>query len=80
MSIQTETIISLNDARKEFPLLPHLHAVYRWASRGVSGVRLETFKQGGKRLTSKEAVARFMKSQNQTPAERADAELVADGC
>lgn len=80
MGIKNETVISLKDARDEFPLPPNLHAIYRWASHGVSGVRLETFKQGGKRLTSKEAVARFLEVQNQTPAERADAELVAEGC
>jgi len=80
MSIKKETVISLKDARKEFPLPPNIHAIYRWASHGVAGDRLETFKQGGKMLTSKEAVARFLDSQNQTPSERADAELLADGC
>jgi hypothetical protein len=33
--------------------------VYGWIARGVHGVRLETIHQGGKRVTSIEALERF---------------------
>jgi hypothetical protein len=32
---------------------------YRWALRGLRGIRLETVMIGGRRYTSREAVARF---------------------
>ena len=34
--------------------------VWRWAQRGVRGVRLESFNEGGKRYTTREAHARFV--------------------
>jgi hypothetical protein len=37
----------------------HPSSCHRWRTSGVSGVRLETTKCGGKRLTSVEAVHRF---------------------
>lgn len=33
--------------------------VWRWAARGVKGVRLETYLRAGRRFTTKEAFARF---------------------
>ena len=37
----------------------HLSAVYRWAQRGVRGVRLEVVRVGGTTYTSREALQRF---------------------
>jgi hypothetical protein len=34
--------------------------LWRWRTRGVNGIRLETFKVGKKRFTSLEAIARFI--------------------
>ena len=39
---------------------PHPSTVYRWRLAGVRGVRLETVRCGGRRLTSIEAVRRFL--------------------
>lgn len=39
---------------------PHPATCFRWRQRGISGVRLETFKVGGRRETSVEAVHRFI--------------------
>lgn len=39
---------------------PHLTTCLRWTTRGVSGIKLESFVLGGRRLTSEEAVLRFM--------------------
>ena len=39
---------------------PHVGALYRWASTGVDGVRLEWAKVGGIRVTTRAAVLRFI--------------------
>lgn len=39
---------------------PHLVTCLRWCSRGSRGVRLESSVLGGRRLTSVDAVQRFM--------------------
>ncbi len=61
----TETIISFTGVTK----LPCMRCdgkqispatVYRWASEGVKGIRLECFVQGGRLVTSVEAVNRFI--------------------
>ena len=36
-----------------------MSSVYRWISKGIAGVRLETVMRGGRRFTSEEAVQRF---------------------
>lgn len=68
--------------------------VWRWCSRGIKGVRLETTMIGGTRMTSREAVARFFErltaaangsAPRQTPAKQkraisqAEAELAKAG-
>lgn len=37
----------------------HLATVHRWATRGVSGIRLETLRIGGAKFTSAEALQAF---------------------
>ena len=41
---------------------PHLSTVLRWGSNGSAGVKLETLCVGGKRMSSKEAVLRFVQA------------------
>jgi Protein of unknown function (DUF1580) len=38
----------------------HLSTVMRWRTRGVRGARLEAFRLGGRWVTSREALARFI--------------------
>lgn len=38
---------------------PHVSTLYRWATGGVSGVKLETIRVGGTLCTSLEALQRF---------------------
>jgi len=38
---------------------PHPSSCYRWRTSGVKGVKLETQRNGGRRVTSIEAVHRF---------------------
>lgn len=60
----SETACPLKQAAKLFPHPPSLQTLWRWASRGVRGVTLETFRQGGKRFTTREAVDRFLHACN----------------
>jgi len=65
MDPRKETCLSLKEAA-QLPELraggrgPHLATVWRWASAGVRGVTLETAHIGGRRVTSQEAVSRFL--------------------
>ncbi len=59
-----EDLISLSEAAKLLPIRPggkrpHIATLYRWTSRGVRGVVLESTQCGGTRATSKEAIRRF---------------------
>ncbi len=65
ISLQSETILPLSQAAKCLPgrsaagRPPHVATLYRWASRGICGVRLETLRLGGGLVTSAEALQRF---------------------
>jgi hypothetical protein len=63
MSILDETPLSLLEAAPLFGR-PHQNTLRRWANKGVNGVRLETFRLGGKLLTTREACERFVAAQN----------------
>ena len=63
---EVETLIPFHEARSALPgrkrvALPTLH---RWRLHGVRGVRLETVLVGGLRYTSREAIRRFIATQN----------------
>lgn len=70
MSIFDETILSLHDATQLIPSncagkRINFSTVWRWALKGIiaqdgTRVRLEIVKCGGRRLTSKEALERFV--------------------
>ena len=47
---------------------PHRSTTVRWADRGVGGFRLETVTIGGRRFTSREALARFIARLNGPPS------------
>ena len=57
-NLTRETLISLTNAAKEFKR--HVNTFHRWHLKGISGVRLETIKLGGIRMTSREAIRRFI--------------------
>lgn len=57
----SEDLISLIEASKILPGRPHISTLFRLASpRGLRGVRLETLLVGGRRWTSRQALARFV--------------------
>lgn len=97
IDLTREAPITLNDAVKLFPKNArgkHVHAsqLYRYASRGLRGVVLETVQAGAKKCTTRAAVFRFFErltaASAGTPAPAAakpsnlskvDAELDAEG-
>ena len=50
--------------QERFGLTVDRTTIYRWHSRGVRGVKLETLQLGSKRFTSKEALERFIEATN----------------
>ena len=68
-----EEILPLAEAARRLPRLragrpTHPSTLWRWASRGVRGVRLETVRVGGTTATSTEALKRFCAALNGEPA------------
>jgi hypothetical protein len=75
IDITNETLVQLSEAAG---LLPgrrgkklHVSTLYRWVQRGVRGVRLETVLIGGSRLTSVEAIERFVDRLSSPPVDDA---------
>lgn len=60
MTLFTEDLVSLTQVAQELDV--HVSAPYRWLHRGVRGVRLESVRIGGKLLTSRQAVNRFLRA------------------
>jgi len=93
IDIETEHLATLNEARMWLPTTPDVSTLFRWCSRGVRGVRLESIQIGGRRCTSREALARFAEQLTAGTAEpprrttrqkrrahkRAESELAAAG-
>jgi len=64
ITIGTEQVVTLKDAcallpRRRRGKKPSVATLYRWATTGVRGVRLESIMVGGTRCTSIEAIQRF---------------------
>ncbi len=69
IDIESETVISLGAACREFPPNGRSNATMaRYIQKGIRGVKLETVKIGGRRYTSREAIARFITAQNAADA------------
>ena len=66
--IAHERPMTLPAAAKEFGRIsgrtPHVATVWRWCSRGVRGVRLESLVIGGTRLVTQDAIDRFLAATN----------------
>ncbi|RLS79021.1 MAG: DUF1580 domain-containing protein [Planctomycetota bacterium] len=66
IDLTNETPIRLSQAKNKFfgdkPV--SIATLHRWRLRGVRGTKLETFLSGGSRMTTLEAIARFLANQN----------------
>lgn len=54
----SEQRISLAGLARELEVSPP--TIWRWWKKGIRGIRLETYMQGGRRQTTREAHARFV--------------------
>ncbi len=59
MSNPLSQYIPLLELAKQLPQRPHLATLYRWATRGIRGVKLKTYKVGRVRCTTREDAERF---------------------
>lgn len=64
IDFECERVISINEAAKMLPSFRsgkrmNIATVFRWALRGLKGIRLETIQIGGRKCTSVEALQRF---------------------
>ncbi len=55
-----EQSLSPAEAAKIIPGRPHRNTIQRWMTRGYDGVVLRSFRLGGKRFTTVEAVEEFV--------------------
>ena len=62
IDINSESLLSMTDASREFPGRPHVSTLWRYAQTGCRGVKLETIRCGGRRFTSREALERFTRA------------------
>lgn len=67
IELKSETIVSFSEASNHLPRRraskrPHPATLYRWASKGLHGIKLETIQVGGTLCTSIEALQRFFDS------------------
>jgi hypothetical protein len=60
----TEATMPLSEAARRRPV--HVSTLWRWVTRGLRGVRLETTMVGGARVTSLSALERFFIATNGT--------------
>ncbi len=82
---ESETLFPLARGSREIQSRPSTATLWRWALRGVRGVTLESLVIGGRRYTSREAVARFTRNlnapraaaQSPEPARRTEEKKVA---
>jgi hypothetical protein len=67
IDISAEHLISLAEVPDAIPRGAtgkpvHLSVVYRWVQRGIRGTKLEAIQFGGRRMTSTEAIERFVRA------------------
>ena len=81
MYLAGEEHITFIQAARLFPgKRPSQSTLCRWALRGLHGIKLESFRVGGRRYTSTEAVLRFLEATQGNSSEQADRLLANEGC
>jgi len=69
--ILEETLLTLTEACRHFPVRCSRPALERWLRKGSRGVVLESVLLCGRRYTSKEAIHRFVRDQLQVEPDKA---------
>lgn len=75
LRLDDQDLIPIGEVQKHLPVRPggkriHKSVVYRWALKGVRGVRLETLHIGGRVYTSLAALQQFTQRTYSVPAGR----------
>lgn len=60
----TEDLLSMSQAARELPNRPNVSTLWRWANRGLKGNKLQVIRIGGRTLTSRQALTRFLRATN----------------
>ncbi|WP_044303122.1 DUF1580 domain-containing protein [Rhodopirellula sallentina] len=60
MHLLTEDLLGMTQVPPVLQKRVNVSTVWRWANRGIKGIKLETIKLGGKTLTSQQALTRFI--------------------
>ena len=60
LDVANETFLTMTEAVKILPGRPNIATLWRWRTRGVRGVKLESCLVGGRRYTSRAALDRFI--------------------
>ncbi|WP_197531007.1 DUF1580 domain-containing protein [Posidoniimonas corsicana] len=68
IDLSKEELLTVKQARLEFPSRPSVPTIWRWMLKGVRGVVLDSACIGGRRFTSREACRRFLSSQSSASA------------
>ena len=73
IDLEQEQVMSLREAAKSMPTIDgkqvHLSTIWRWARKGLNGVRLEYVRVGRRVCTSREAMNRFVNALAEKDAE-----------
>ena len=64
LSASLQDAITLSQAADFLPGRPHAATVWRWATSGVHGIRLQTWNVGGRRFTTVAALEAFLQALN----------------
>jgi hypothetical protein len=59
-----DQLLSIRDVSETLPNRPHISTVWRWITRGIRGVKLESTLIGGTRYTSHGALEQFFADSN----------------
>jgi hypothetical protein len=58
--------------------VPHISTVWRWCTKGVRGVRLQSYVVGGTRVVTAEAIDRFLAQTSEAIAPRCEPAAVVE--
>lgn len=81
INLDIENLISLGEASRIIGWNPSPATFWRWRVKGVNDVRLDCVRVGGRWMTSREAIRRFVEqssSSQASVAETTDSDLEAE--
>lgn len=65
LHLLSETVVQMREVKDHLPVPITQQTALRWCREGIRGVLLESFAIGNKRITSAEAIQRFLAATQQ---------------